>query len=535
MFRGYMIDECQGMTDKKVSILDEVMSIPATIIRQCEDLAQLLGTDCSAYLDGDPVLSPLPDCFKQERIGNEIRKAVLTRKEQLLPVENDQICFVMPLLSLPRQDWVCLGLLRNCGQQEARRLLQIARVALQRGTQVESNEHLLEEVEEELHRSSAEGHWLRQLNEQRAARKRCIGQQSRQSMESLRTLVNAEAIATFFYHDSLETHGLEPLIVGRSNWTLDDVRFLMQRITKPMLGDSTIMNDGSVPLVNSHLHSCVVVPIGDVEPIGYVIAINQRKSNANHESAEPGFGSRDAELLHQLAQHLVSDGSINVLLQESEQLVLGTLRAMSNAIEARDPYTHGHSERVAHVAYEIAVRLQLSEAACQEIYLAGILHDIGKIGIPDDVLRKPGKLTPEEMSIIQQHPEIGHKILEELGKLKFALPGVLYHHERVDGQGYPHRLRGEQIPLMARIIAVSDAFDAMTSSRVYRNAMNRDRAVEILRQGMGKQWDEGAVSACLEFIAEQDMVRCDGSVELLTRTKVDDWRQVSQALRVLQL
>jgi hypothetical protein len=130
--------------------------------------------------------------------------------------------------------------------------------------------------------------------------------------------------------------------------------------------------------------------------------------------------------------------------------------------------------------------------ACQEIYVTGVLHDIGKIGIPDQVLLKAGKLDADELRIIQQHPEIGHKILEEFDKLKFALPGVLYHHERIDGGGYPHRLRGDSIPLMARILAVSDAYDAMTSSRVYRNAMGQERAVEILRNGIGTQWDEKA-------------------------------------------
>jgi HD-GYP domain-containing protein (c-di-GMP phosphodiesterase class II) len=224
-----------------------------------------------------------------------------------------------------------------------------------------------------------------------------------------------------------------------------------------------------------------------------------------------------------------------VLFQESEKLVLGMLRTMSHAIEARDPYTFGHSERVGRVAYEVAARLQLSEVACQEIYVTGVLHDIGKIGIPDQVLLKAGKLDPDELRIIQQHPEIGHKILEEFDKLKFALPGVLYHHERIDGGGYPHGLKGENIPLMARILAVSDAYDAMTSSRIYRNAMGQERAIEILQNGLGTQWDERAVRACVEYVNESSLVLASGGAEAAHIGAQGEWLQLSNALRILQL
>jgi HD-GYP domain-containing protein (c-di-GMP phosphodiesterase class II) len=164
------------------------------------------------------------------------------------------------------------------------------------------------------------------------------------------------------------------------------------------------------------------------------------------------------------------------------------------------------------------------------------LHDIGKIGIPDQVLLKAGKLDANELRIIQQHPEIGHKILEEFDKLKFALPGVLHHHERFDGDGYPHRLKGDNIPLMARILAVSDAYDAMTSSRVYRNAMGQERAIEILLNGMETQWDEGAVRACIDCVSDKPLVLTRGSAEsALTTGSQGEWLQLSHALRVLQL
>jgi HD-GYP domain-containing protein (c-di-GMP phosphodiesterase class II) len=171
---------------------------------------------------------------------------------------------------------------------------------------------------------------------------------------------------------------------------------------------------------------------------------------------------------------------------------------MSSAIDARDPYTQGHSERVAKLGYEIAKILGISESACQEIYLAGLLHDLGKIGVPDHILHKAGALTDEEFAVIKQHPEIGHRIIERLGKLHFVLPGVLHHHERWDGKGYPHALKQESIPLMARILAVADSFDAMTSSRPYRGAMPIERAAAVIRDGAGQQWDTAIVD-CFEI------------------------------------
>ncbi|MEZ6134532.1 MAG: HD-GYP domain-containing protein [Pirellulaceae bacterium] len=181
----------------------------------------------------------------------------------------------------------------------------------------------------------------------------------------------------------------------------------------------------------------------------------------------------------------------------NREFTLGLLRAMSSTIDARDNYTQGHSERVAQLSFELAQRLGLSLAACHEIYLAGMLHDIGKIGIPDSVLLKEGKLSNEEYRVIQQHPEIGYRIIERLGSLQFALPGILHHHERWDGKGYPHGLQGPTTPMMARILAVADSFDAMTSSRIYRQAMSIERAVSIMIDGAGSQWDADVVN-CLQ-------------------------------------
>ncbi len=214
-----------------------------------------------------------------------------------------------------------------------------------------------------------------------------------------------------------------------------------------------------------------------------MIAINSQPQSGRSHGEE--FFSDAIGLIEEAATLFATQTQNIHLVLESHQLVLGAMHAMSSAIDARDPYRQGHSERVARLGYEIAKILGISETACQEIYLAGLLHDLGKIGVPDHILNKAGALTDEKFTVIKQHPEIGHRIIERLGKLHFVLPGILYHHERWDGKGYPHGLKQESIPLMARILAVADSFDAMTSSRPYRRVMPIGKAAAVIRGGAG--------------------------------------------------
>jgi len=524
------------------------MIFPASVTRQCDDLAQLLGTACLPYLRSPGELSreiSVQSIFEAawqadvKFVLEAMNSAANSKREALVGASGNRSVFAIPLIGAERtesEQWFAIGRTHESPTESGRKLIHIAYEAIRRQHQIDVQERAILNAETEMERSFSERIWLRQLNAQRAIRKKTVGQQSRQSIESLRTLIDAEAIAIYLYSDSdVKDHGLESMISGKQVWTLDDARILIQRIQKPRCGESVALNQTEQQLHNGICHSCVIVPIGEPVPIGYVLAINRRNQTQSvTPKCDLGFASADAELLHEVAGYIVADGYSNASLLESEQLVLGTLRAMSSAIEARDPYTHGHSERVGSVAYQIALRLNLSEVTCQEIYLAGVLHDIGKIGIPDNVLLKAGKLAPEEFDIIRKHPEIGHRILEELGKLSFALPGVLYHHERVDGTGYPHNLVGDEIPLMARILAVSDAYDAMTSSRVYRNAMGQQRALEILRSGMRTQWDTEVVTACLQYFSDLSLETEETGNES-RRSISTDWRQVSHALRVLQL
>jgi hypothetical protein len=222
----------------------------------------------------------------------------------------------------------------------------------------------------------------------------------------------------------------------------------------------------------------------------------------NHADDEE-FGSIEASLMSSVGAILgIHGGNIELYRQQSE-LLAGIVRALTSAIDAKDPYTCGHSDRVAQVAVRIAREFGYDSETLNTIYLSGLLHDIGKIGISDEVLRKPGQLSDKEFEHIQTHVRIGHNILSDLRKLDGVLPGVLHHHESWDGRGYPDRLAEEGIPQLARIVAVADAFDAMGSDRPYRDGMSDEKIDRIFREGAGKQWDPAVVDAL--FRARDDV------------------------------
>jgi len=174
---------------------------------------------------------------------------------------------------------------------------------------------------------------------------------------------------------------------------------------------------------------------------------------------------------------------------ELREMSLAMVRALVNAVDQKDEYTCGHSLRVAYYATTLGQRLGLGELELQMLQWASLLHDVGKIGIRDSVLKKEGKLTPEEFGHIKEHPVRSHKVVQEVPQLLQALDGILHHHERYDGSGYPSGLKGEQIPLQARIIQIADVFDALTSNRSYRKAFDWQRALDILQEEAGKTVD----------------------------------------------
>jgi putative nucleotidyltransferase with HDIG domain len=204
-------------------------------------------------------------------------------------------------------------------------------------------------------------------------------------------------------------------------------------------------------------------------------------------------GSRELDTLTATFNNLRT--ALSLAEAESEAAYLGVIGVLATALDARDPYTAGHSQRVADLSVLIGRQMQLSDADLETLRLGALLHDIGKIGVSDAVLRKPTRLTPEEFEQIKLHPTLGARILKPLRFLDAQLPIVELHHERPDGRGYPHGLKGDEIPLFARIVHVADAFDAMTSARAYRAALPVSAAVAELWRLIGADFDAQVVQA----------------------------------------
>ncbi len=194
----------------------------------------------------------------------------------------------------------------------------------------------------------------------------------------------------------------------------------------------------------------------------------------------------------------------SLLLVKYKKAQIEMLLAMVKALEERDPYTKGHSERVANYAKLLARKLNMSHKKENLLYIAGLLHDIGKIGIPDEVLNKPGNLTNEEFKMIMEHPIKGEEIISQFTHLGPILPYVRHHHESWDGSGYPDGLKGEEIPLEARILAIVDVYDALTTNRAYRKAYSREEALEMMKRMKGKKFDPRLLEIFFELMETGD-------------------------------
>jgi len=203
----------------------------------------------------------------------------------------------------------------------------------------------------------------------------------------------------------------------------------------------------------------------------------------------PRFRTGDMLLLESLTMFCGDMIRNHRLVRELQNMSLAMVRSLVNAVDQKDTYTSGHSLRVAFYATMIGRALGMKPADLQMLQWSALLHDVGKIGIRDDVLKKEGRLTDDEFAHIKEHPVRSHRVVQEVPQLAAALDGVLHHHERYDGTGYPSGLKGEAIPLQARIIQIADVFDALTSDRSYRAAHTWPRALEILREGAGQAVD----------------------------------------------
>ncbi len=256
--------------------------------------------------------------------------------------------------------------------------------------------------------------------------------------------------------------------------------------------DSENLPDGS-NLVN--LAALPVAYHGDLR--GVLLVANKR---------EGPFTEDDTELLLSIGDHAGVALENHRLHCELAESYLSTIAVLADAIEAKDPYTRGHCESVAAVAMDVAQRLGWEAKALDNIRYAALLHDIGKIGIPDGILLKPGRLLPEEYQVIQRHAAIGSDLVKRVPSLEPIASIILHHHERVDGSGYPDGQSGEEIDLASRIIGVVDAFDAMTTPRPYRDPVSPTEALEELRRCAGSQFDLVVVDTVAVVLADRGQV-----------------------------
>src|ERR1019366_4440557 len=223
-------------------------------------------------------------------------------------------------------------------------------------------------------------------------------------------------------------------------------------------------------------------------------------SRGEFHQRTPVQGAAEISELAETFNHMAGDieefiVQLKQAADQNHELFLGSIRMLAAAIDEKDPYTRGHSGRVAKYSIIVAQQLGLNEKELDKIRISALLHDVGKIGVDDRVLKKPGALTPEEFELMKQHPGKGANIMRPVAQLKEMLPGIELHHEHVDGGGYPHGLQGDEIPLMARIIAAADTLDAMTTNRPYQSGMDLEFAMNRIRQLTGTKFDAAVVDA----------------------------------------
>lgn len=242
-----------------------------------------------------------------------------------------------------------------------------------------------------------------------------------------------------------------------------------------------------------------------VQPLRRLAESVRQVSDGNYEAAiliedtsEIGAMAESfREMTRQVRENL---SNMKLAVEDSKQLFTGTVRAFANAIDGKDPYTRGHTERVSRFSVEIAKIMELSEAELETIKIGGLLHDIGKISIDDKILKKPSVLTDDEYQIMKTHPARGYEMMKQIPQLKDIIPGMYSHHEQLDGKGYPQGLKGDEIPMIARIIMVADCFDAMTTKRPYQDPAPTDYVLGIIRSLSGKKYDERVVEALVRGV-----------------------------------
>ncbi|MCK4629021.1 MAG: HD domain-containing protein, partial [Sedimentisphaerales bacterium] len=309
-------------------------------------------------------------------------------------------------------------------------------------------------------------------------------------------VVEAEKLLIFWRRDDLLDIDLPMLSsAGELSLARTHLEVIWDRTAAISHEAGGVLIDGNVDRPYAYswpapIRNIVSVPVyRDRRLMGAVAAVNKLN--------KPDFDSLDTKLLLSVANQIAVFLENFRLYRDLHELFLGSLRALTSSVDAKDAYTCGHSERVALIARHLAEQLKLDSALLNNIYLAGLLHDVGKIGIDEAVLCKPGRLTDDEFAQIKKHPQIGADILRPIKQMDHITRAVLAHHERFDGCGYPTGLSGRNIPLSGRVVMLADSFDAMISQRAYRPALPVSAALAEIRRFSGTQFDPALADAFL--------------------------------------
>src|SRR3990170_2344028 len=304
--------------------------------------------------------------------------------------------------------------------------------------------------------------------------------------------------------------GINEILLSNTEYSKDDLVNIVSHvkrkcdITKDQIVVNTLRDFRSAGLKDKHWFKFIATPV-------QVKGVNKGMLFILSNTLRDDYSTGDVRLLKTLS------GQASVLITNDElynnlkNFVVNFVKTMVSAIEAKDSYTRGHSERVHKISVMIATAMGLSKKEIENISWAAILHDVGKIGVSDEILTKPGRLTNEEYDIVKTHPEKGYLIMKHIEHIQDALPGILYHQERYDGNGYPKGLKGKDIPLYARIIAIADTYDSITSSRAYRACNTHINALKVINKISGTQLDSEIVRVFKEICKTQpDFIRGEG-------------------------
>lgn len=316
--------------------------------------------------------------------------------------------------------------------------------------------------------------------------------------EDLREVMGVDAVVAIVYAHPPANEDDVLVIAGRTPLSRDQIREFLAEHVEPRFESNQPILENQFRQGGEAIENFAAALLVTDEPIGVLAGLNKTGGDIN---------SVDLKLLDSIGNQLAVYFANHRLYAEMEDLLMGVLHALTATIDAKDPYTCGHSQRVALISKRLAEMSGFTPQKVRQIYLSGLLHDIGKVGVSESTLRKEGRLTDEEYADIKRHPGLGGKILEGIRQLEPIMLGVRTHHERLDGRGYPNGLEEAQVPIEGRIVGLADSFDAMTSDRTYRKALPLETVIGEIRKHAGTQFDPELVERLLsldlaEFLAE---------------------------------